>query len=153
VEHVFAFMDVATRNGTEGGGGIRVGSPNENIFLWLSLQAWLIYLCCAHPITGCVYLCSRKSATRQGKEPECPKAAAVIVFGVSVCFAPCICGMLCMGASRDAISSTAFRDSSQISTSAKQASRETARNICLTREGSHYDLFSNHHEKSRARCK
>ena len=103
--NVFAFMDVATRNGTEGGGGIRVGTPNKNIFLWLGLQAWLIYLCCAHPITGCVYLCSRKSATRQSKEPDCPKAAAVIVFGVSVCFAPCICGMMCMGASRDAATS------------------------------------------------
>eukprot|EP01043_Picozoa_sp_COSAG02_P022784 COSAG02_NODE_1194_length_13955_cov_7.341055_6_plen_364_part_00 len=97
--NVFAFMDVATRNGTEGGGGIRVGTPNDNIYLWLGFQAWLIYLCCAHPITGCVYLCSRQSATRQGKEADCPKAGGVIIGGVSLCLAPCICGMLCLGAS------------------------------------------------------
>ena len=99
--NVFEFMDVATRNGTEGGGGLRVGSPEANIYLWLGFQAWLIYLCFAQPITGCVYLCSRQSATRQGKEADCPKAAGVIIGGVSICFAPCICGMLCMGTSQN----------------------------------------------------
>ena len=101
-DNVFAFMDVTTRNGTEGGSGMRVGTPNESIYLWLGFQAWLVYLCVAHPITGFVYLCSKQSATRQGKEADCPKAAGVIIGGVSVCLAPCICCMLCMGASRNA---------------------------------------------------
>jgi pimeloyl-ACP methyl ester carboxylesterase len=98
---VVAFMEVLTRNGTEGGGDIRVGTPNDNLYLMLGFLGWLIYLVVAHAITGCVYCCSRQSATRQGKELDCPKAAGFIVCGVSLCFAPCVCAMLCMGASLD----------------------------------------------------
>ena len=98
-------MGVAARNGTEGGGGIRVGTPNDNLYLLLGFFAWLIYLTFAYAMTSCVYCCARQSAIRQGKEPDCPKAAVFIIGGVSVCVAPCICVMLCMGASCDAANS------------------------------------------------
>ena len=56
---------------------------------------WL-YWFCAHPITGCVVLCTQNKKS-QGKELNCPMAAAIIMGGVCVCCAPCICIGLCMG--------------------------------------------------------
>ena len=55
-----------------------------------------IYWFCAHPITGCVVLCTQNKKS-QGKELNCPMAAAIIMGGVCVCCAPCICIGLCMG--------------------------------------------------------
>ena len=65
----------------------------QPVSLWFLM--W-IYWFCAHPITGCVVLCTQNKKS-QGKELNCPMAAAIIMGGVCVCCAPCICIGLCMG--------------------------------------------------------
>ena len=62
--------------------------------LWV---LWFLYQCIGQPITGSVYLCCMDKK-REGKEPDCPKAAAIIIGGTCLCCAPCICGMICAGA-------------------------------------------------------
>jgi len=88
-------MEVTTRDGTGGGGGLTIGSP-RGVAAWVFI-GWLVYMAFAHPITGCVYLCCYKKPPAQGKEVDCPKAAGYIIGGTSICCAPCICIMLCQG--------------------------------------------------------
>eukprot|EP01043_Picozoa_sp_COSAG02_P010235 COSAG02_NODE_356_length_23978_cov_7.868504_9_plen_483_part_00 len=60
------------------------------------LVLWILYQIFAQPITGCVWLCCQDKKA-QGKEPDCPKAAGVVIGGTCLCCAPCICVMMCTG--------------------------------------------------------
>jgi len=76
------------------GPGWRWMAPAAGGGLWV---LWFLYQCIGQPITGSVYLCCMDKK-REGKEPDCPKAAAIIIGGTCLCCAPCICGMICAGA-------------------------------------------------------
>jgi len=76
------------------GPGWRWMAPAAGGGLWV---LWFLYQCIGQPITGSVYLCCMDKK-RDGKEPDCPKAAAIIIGGTCLCCAPCICGMICAGA-------------------------------------------------------
>lgn len=60
------------------------------------LGLWILYQIIAQPITGGVWLCCQDKKA-EGKEPDCPKAAGIVIGGTCLCCAPCICVMICTG--------------------------------------------------------